>query len=117
MHHAIRRRHRLRLTVQLIAKALDIIQAVRHDNGVARQGALDGGGEGGAGILFGARGAVDVGARQTQGVVGDVEELEALDAGRGGIWGGGGGMGGDFGGEVLEELGAAVGFAAGGVAC
>lgn len=99
--------HGFGLAVKLVAKALDIVHAVRHDDRVAIEGALDGGTEAGAGIFFRARGGVDASVER-EGVVADVLEFQALDARLGG--------GGDAAGEVFEELVAAVRFAGFGVA-
>lgn len=54
-HNATRRQHRLRLTIKLIPKPLDIIHSVRNNNRVARQMTLDGRGKACARILFGFR--------------------------------------------------------------
>lgn len=70
--------------------------------------AFDGGGEGCAGVFFGARGEAVDAAGEGEGVVGDVVDFEGLDAWVGGL--------GDFFLKGFYELEAAVGFAAGRVA-
>jgi hypothetical protein len=88
----------------LVAEAFDVVHAVGDDDRVLIEDALDGGGKGRAGIFLRARGGVD-GAGESEGVVGDVDDFQALDSRGGGV--------GDFLVEVGDELLAAGCFAAG----
>lgn len=61
-YNTARRRHGFRSAVQLISEPLDVVQPVGNHNVVLAQHALHGGEGGCAGILLGARLAVDISA-------------------------------------------------------
>ena len=91
----------------MISITLDIIQAIRHDNCIPPQRPLDSTVEGPSSFLFGPGFAIGR-ARYVEGLVVDMDDLEAGDGRDGGV--------GDAGLEVGQELVGAVGFAGGGVA-
>lgn len=106
--HAAGRLDRLRLTVELVAEALDIIQAISDDDVIPRQHSFHGGVFLSPGILFRLRRVVDR-PRQAQRLVIDEVYLQPGDSGIGACVGNGGL-------EEILELQRARGLPRGGVA-
>lgn len=105
--HAVGRLDSLCLAVQLVAKALDVVHAIRNDNVITRQHPLHSGVFFSASVLLSLRGMVDI-ARHTQRLVVDVVNFEAADSSIDGA--------GDLGLEEFFELEGPCGLARGGVA-
>jgi len=101
-YNTIRRPGPLRLTIQLIPIPLNVIQPIRHNDRIPPQRPLHSTIEGPSSLLL-CLGLAIGRARDVEGLVVDVDDLEAGDGGDGRI--------GDAGLEVGEELVGAVGFA------
>jgi len=106
-YNAVRRAQPLRLTIQLVSITLDITQPICHDYRIPSQRPLHSTVEGPSSFFLCSSFAIDR-ARDIEGLIVDVDDLEARDRGDGGV--------GDAGLEVGEQLVRAVGFAGGGVA-
>lgn len=106
MNYAICSLHCFCFAVELVAETFDVVHSVCYDDCVLREVPFYGGGEGCSSVFFGTSCGIDI-AIEAKIVVIDVDDFETFVSGFLG--------GGDFVGEVLDELGASRGFAAGGI--